>query len=115
MGRSRRGRQCPRLDLNLAPTNIKPRILTTAIDLDDATALPKLALEVAGYFELAVRQTHRIATQVGKAVAQWRKVAAKMGVSAPEIDPMASVVEHDGLKAVLRFHATRSRLPIDAL
>lgn len=94
-------RLSPAYDLNPVPTDIKPRVLSTAIDLDDGTASLKLALEVAGYFELAADEARRIATQVGKAVASWRKVAAKMGLTAPEIDRLASAFEHEDLKAAL--------------
>lgn len=81
--------------------DIKPRILTTAIDLEDSTASLKLALVVASYFELSPKGAHAIAAQVGKAVGAWRKVAAKLGLTASEIDRMASAFEHDDLKAAL--------------
>jgi serine/threonine-protein kinase HipA len=45
-------RLSPAYDLNPVPTDIKPRILATAINEDDNTASLALALEVAGYFEL---------------------------------------------------------------
>ena len=94
-------RLSPAYDLNPVPTDIKPRILTTAIDLEDGTASLKLALEVASYFELGTDQARTIATQVGKAVAAWRKEAGRLGLTAPEIDRMASAFEHDDLRAVL--------------
>lgn len=94
-------RLSPAYDLNPVPTDIKPRILTTAIDLEDSTASLKLALAVASYFELASNEANAIAAQVGKAVATWRKVASKLGLSASEIDRMASAFEHVDLKAAL--------------
>src|ERR1700686_899302 len=42
----------PAYDLNPVPTDIKPRILSTAINEDDNTASLALAMEVAGYFEM---------------------------------------------------------------
>jgi hypothetical protein len=45
-------RLSPAYVLNPVPTDIKPRILTTAINEDDNTASLALAMEVAGYFEL---------------------------------------------------------------
>jgi serine/threonine-protein kinase HipA len=54
-------RLSPAYDLNPVPTDIKPRILTTAIDMDDGTASLNLALAVAGYFELAAAEAGRIA------------------------------------------------------
>ena len=94
-------RLSPAYDLNPVPTDIKPRVLTTAIDLNDGTASLELALEVAPYFELAPGGAHRIAAQVGQAVATWRKVAAKIGLTPEEIDRMASAFEHEDLKAAL--------------
>jgi serine/threonine-protein kinase HipA len=94
-------RLSPAYDLNPVPTDIKPRVLTTTIDLDNGTASLKLALQVAGYFELGEDEAHRIAAQVGQAVAKWRKRAAKLGLTAAEIDRMASAFEHEDLKAAL--------------
>jgi serine/threonine-protein kinase HipA len=94
-------RLSPAYDLNPVPVDIKPRVLTTAIDLEDSTASLKLALEVAGYFELTSAEAKRISGDVGKAVATWRKVAAKLGLSAAEIDRMASAFEHEDLRSAL--------------
>ncbi len=92
-------RLSPAYDLNPVPADIKPRVLTTAIDLDDGTASLKLALRVAGYFELGEGEAHKIAGQVGQAVATWRRVAKKLGLAPVEIDRMASAFEHEDLKA----------------
>ncbi len=95
-------RLSPAYDLNPVPLDIKPRVLTTAIDLEDGTASLELAFDVASYFELTSDQARAIAAKVGKAVATWRKEAAKLGIGAPEIDRMASAFEHDDLKAALK-------------
>lgn len=87
------------------PRVIKPRILTTAIDLDEGTTSLKLALQVASYFELNYREAHTIAVQVGLAVATWRKEAARLGLTASEIHRTASAFEHEELKAVLALVA----------
>ncbi len=92
-------RLSPAYDLNPVPTDIKPRILTTAINEDDGTASLGLAMEVAGYFGLVPDHAHQIAAQVGRAVGSWRAVAAKFGLSAGEINRMASAFEHADLKA----------------
>jgi serine/threonine-protein kinase HipA len=92
-------RLSPAYDLNPVPTDIKPRVLTTAIDLDDGTASLQLALKVASYFELSEDEAHKIAKQVGEAVASWRQVAKKLGLTPAEIDRMASAFEHEDLKA----------------
>jgi serine/threonine-protein kinase HipA len=96
-------RLAPAYDLNPVPTDIKPRVLATAIDLDDGTASLRTLLEVAAYFELGPDEAHKIAAQVGQAVATWRKVAAKLGITITEIDRMASAFDHEDLKAALSF------------
>jgi serine/threonine-protein kinase HipA len=89
-------RLSPAYDLNPVPTDIKPRVLTTAIDLDDGTASLELALRVASYFELDKAEAQRIAGQVRRAVATWRKVGARLGLTTAEIDRMASAFETPG-------------------
>ena len=90
-------RLSPAYDLNPVPTDIKPRILTTAINEDDNTASLALAMEVAGYFELNTDKARTTAGQVGKAVSKWRDEAARHGLTKPEIDRMASAFEHQDL------------------
>ncbi len=92
-------RLSPAYDLNPVPTDIKPRILATAINEDDNTASLALAMEVAGYFELDAGKAREIAKRVGKAVSKWRDEAARHGLAKAEIDRMASAFEHDDLKA----------------
>jgi serine/threonine-protein kinase HipA len=94
-------RLSPAYDLNPVPIDIKPRVLSTAIDLDDGTASLKLALQVAGYFELDVNEAHEIAGRVGQATSAWRREAKKLGLTASEIDRMASAFEHSDLKEAL--------------
>jgi len=81
------------------PADIKPRVLSTAIDLDDGTASLQLALGVAAYFELGPDAARRIVAEVGEAVATWRREAAALGLTSAEIDRMASAFEHEDLKA----------------
>ncbi len=92
-------RLSPAYDLNPVPADIKPRILSTAIDLDDGTASLKLAFKVAGYFELDRQEALKIAGQVGRSVAKWRVEAKKLGIKLSEIDRMASAFEHEDLRA----------------
>ena len=94
-------RLSPAYDLNPVPADVKPRILSTAIDLEDGTASLKLAFEVASYFELSSRQARSVASEVGRAVATWRNEAGRLGLGAAEIHRMASAFEHDDLKVVL--------------
>jgi serine/threonine-protein kinase HipA len=86
-------RLSPAYDLNPVPTDIKPRVLSTAIDLDDCTASLDLAFQVGEYFELSVREARQIAGEVGKAIARWRRVAANLGLTSREIDRMSSAFE----------------------
>lgn len=92
-------RLAPAYDLNPVPVDIKPRVLTTAIDLDDGRASLDLARGVAEYFELSDREARTIASEVGQAVAGWRQEAARHGLTAAAIDRMGSAFEHDDLAA----------------
>jgi hypothetical protein len=75
-------RLAPAYDLNPVPIDIKPRVLTTAIDLDAATA-------------------NAIVAEVGQATVAWRTVAADLDLSSSETDRMASAFEHQDLQAAL--------------
>ena len=92
-------RLAPAYDLNPVPTDIKPRALATAIDLDDGTASLRLAMSVASYFELDEKRARAIAGEVGRAVATWREEAANLGLSPSEINRMSSAFEHEDLRA----------------
>ncbi len=94
-------RLSPAYDLNPVPADIKPRILTTAINMDDGTASLDLALEVAPYFELDLKEARLIAREIAGATAKWRAGAAKLGLTKPETERMASAFEHKDLKAAL--------------
>jgi serine/threonine-protein kinase HipA len=91
----------PAYDLNPVPPEIRPRVLSTAINEGDGTASLDLAMEVAAYFELEPPEARAIAAEVGKAVAHWRAQAARHGIRDAEIDRMASAFEHDDLKQAL--------------
>ncbi|MGD9682453.1 MAG: type II toxin-antitoxin system HipA family toxin [Candidatus Obscuribacterales bacterium] len=93
----------PAYDLNPVPVDIKPRVLSTAIDFDDATASMDLAFEVAPYFELTRTEANEIAFEVGAAVDLWREIAKGLGLGKGKIERMASAFEHeDRKKAGLR-------------
>ncbi len=91
-------RLSPAYDLNPVPIDIKPRVLATAITEDDTTASLALALEVAGYFEIADARAREIAAEVAAAVSTWRTVAGRYGVSRQEIARMASAFDHRDLE-----------------
>jgi serine/threonine-protein kinase HipA len=94
-------RLSPAYDLNPVPIDIKPRVLTLAINEEDTTASLSTAMEVAGYFELEDAEAREIAAQVGKATSKWRDEAVGQGISKSEIDRMASAFEHEDLQEAL--------------
>jgi serine/threonine-protein kinase HipA len=94
-------RLSPAYDMNPVPIDIRPRILSTAINEDDGTAALALAMEVAGYFGFGAAAAGAIAAQVGKAVSKWRDEAARQGLTKTEMDRMASAFEHRDLEAAL--------------
>lgn len=96
-------RLAPAYDLNPVPVDIRPRLLSTAIDLDDNTASLDLAMRVAGYFELDLNQARKIAAEVGAAVRGWRDHARHVGIPAGEIERMATAFEHADLASVVSF------------
>jgi serine/threonine-protein kinase HipA len=91
-------RLSPAYDLNPVPTDLKPRVLSTAIDLDDSRASLELAFSAAPYFDLKGSEARQIAVEVGAAVSGWRKVSAALGLGVGEIDRMASAFEHEDLR-----------------
>ena len=93
----------PAYDLNPVPLDIKPRVLSTAIDFDDQSASLPLALSVAEYFELSDDEARNIAGHVADAVSCWRSEAGEAGLSAGECNRMASAFENDDLELATSF------------
>ena len=91
-------RLSPAYDMNPVPVDVKPRILTTAIDPEDNSASMDLAFAAAEYFGLKKSEAKAIASEVGAAVGGWRQEAQKAGIINTEIDRMASAFEHNDLK-----------------
>jgi serine/threonine-protein kinase HipA len=98
-------RLAPAYDLNPVPADVKPRVLTTTIDMDDGTASLELALSVADYFQIAPGDARSIAAEVGRSVVGWRTVAAAGGIRSAEIDRMSSAFEHRDLSEALAARA----------
>ena len=90
-------RLSPAFDLNPVPTDIKPRVLSLAIDEADDTASFDLAMEIAPYFGLTKNQARDIAAEVAAAVSGWRQEATLAGLSSSQVGRMASAFEHDDL------------------
>jgi serine/threonine-protein kinase HipA len=91
----------PAYDLNPVPTDLKARILTTNIDLDEGTCSLDLLEAAAEYFSLGLQQARAIVKEVAIVVATWRDVAREVGARPSEINRMASAFEHDDLKRAL--------------
>ena len=93
----------PAYDLNPTPVDVKARILSTNIDLDEGTCSVELLQETAENFGLGTRQARTIIREVAEATRTWQAVAAEVGAKRAEITRMASAFEHEDLQAALRL------------
>jgi serine/threonine-protein kinase HipA len=91
----------PIYDLNPTPTDLRQRILTTNISLDEGTCDINLVLSVAEYFGLGGEDSKSITKEVAAATVNWRSTAAALGAGNSEINRMASAFEHDDLKRAM--------------
>ncbi len=87
----------PAYDLNPTPTDMKARILSTNINLDEGTCSIALVESAAEYFGLTLIAARSVIREVGAAVSNWRDVAVAVGARPAEIFRMASAFEHDDL------------------
>lgn len=90
-------RLSPAYDLNPMPTDVKPRIHALALNETHQDASLDTVRGAAPYFRVDKHDADAIAKQVGAVVAAWRDVAVQHGLSANQIDRMASAFEHDDL------------------
>lgn len=86
-------RLSPAYDMNPTPTDIKAHVLSLAINEVDDTASLDVALSMARQCGLKISAAKDIAAEVMSAVSQWRAVASRHGLSARDIDRMASAFE----------------------
>lgn len=84
----------PAYDLNPTPIDLKPRVLTTAIDVDEGACDLDLVLGVAPLFSLSQADAKAIVGAVGRTAATWREAAERRQAKAAEIRRMASAFEH---------------------
>jgi len=98
-------RLSPAFDLNPVPVDVKARILSTSISIDDPTASLALAMEVAEYFGLTPDAARRTAGAVGTVVSRWRTEARALGLTPAGIERMVSSFEHKDLDQAVRFNA----------
>jgi serine/threonine-protein kinase HipA len=87
-------RLSPAYDLNPVPVDIKPRVLSTAIDANDPTASLELAYSVAEMFALKPKEARALASEIAVAASRWRETAAGIGLEKQDIDRMASAFDH---------------------
>ena len=91
----------PAYDLNPMPTDLKARVLTTNIDLDEGTCSLDLLEAASGFFALTLAQARAVIKEVATATATWRDAAKAVGVRAADIHRMSSAFEHNDLKRAL--------------
>lgn len=91
----------PAYDLNPVPADLKARVLTTYIDLDEGTCSVDLLEAAAEYFGLSLPKARAIISEVARATALWRQTAKEAGARPAEINRMASAFEHDDLDYAL--------------
>tara|TARA_R110002072_G_scaffold19100_30_gene71231 strand:- start:33907 stop:35154 length:1248 start_codon:yes stop_codon:yes gene_type:complete len=91
----------PAYDLNPTPVDLKARVLTTNIDLDEGTCSLDLLESAAEYFSLALADARGIIKEVARTTSAWRETAKGVGARAAEISRMASAFEHDDLDKAL--------------
>ena len=91
----------PAYDLNPTPADLKARILSTNIDLDEGTCSIGLVESVAGYFGMSLERAREVLREVAGATRQWRAVAGEVGIRPAQIECMASAFEHDDLAMAL--------------
>ncbi len=92
----------PAYDLNPTPVDIAPRILASAINIDDQEASLDSAFEVSGYFDVEIEKAKEYIREIALAVSSWKSKAKAYGISRTEIDRMSTAFEHEDLNKALR-------------
>lgn len=85
----------PAYDLNPVPADLKARMLTTNIDLDDSACSVDLLQSASRYFGIVLAQARTIIKEVALATSSWRETAREVGARPAEIARMSSAFEHD--------------------
>jgi len=83
------------------PTDLKARVLTTNIDLDEGTCSIDLLEAASGFFGLSLPQARATIKEVAAATATWRATAKSVGARSVEINRMASAFEHEDFRRSL--------------
>jgi serine/threonine-protein kinase HipA len=93
----------PAYDLNPVPADLKARVLTTNIDLDEGTCSLDLLEAASEFFALKLSQARAVIKEVATVTSTWRATAKAVGAHRAEINRMASAFEHDDLKRALKL------------
>ncbi len=80
----------PLYDVNPTPIEVKPHILTTAIDFENHEASIEIALEIISEFRISYIRAKEIISEVKNAVKNWREIASQFGIHKNECNRMAS-------------------------
>ena len=91
----------PAYDLNPTPTDLKARVLTTNIDLDEGACSLDLLEKASAYFALTLAQARSIIKEIATVTATWRDTAKSVRARLAEINRMASAFEHEDLRRAL--------------
>jgi serine/threonine-protein kinase HipA len=95
----------PAFDLNPVPRG--PRLLSTAIDFSHREARVDLLMAVAPEFRLGEEAARSALAEVVSAIADWRVVAARAGLSDREVREMAPAFEHGQARRAAELSAPR--------
>lgn len=93
----------PLYDVNPVPVDLKPRILSTAIDESETSCSLSLLIETVEFYSIDKNDAKTIITEVANSVRKWREVAKKTGASDREIERMASAFEHSDMALALQL------------
>jgi serine/threonine-protein kinase HipA len=93
----------PAYDLNPTPVDLKARVLTTNINLDEGTCSVELLEGASEYFGLGIKAARPIIKEVAAATSTWRETAKELGARPAEINRMASAFEHDDQNKALKL------------
>jgi len=93
----------PAFDINPTPQDLRGRILTTNINVDDGTCDIDLVLEVAEFFSPGARDARAIVREVADATSQWKEVAREHHARPAELRRMTSAFAHEDLTKAQRL------------
>lgn len=91
----------PAYDINPTPPDIKARILTTNINLDDGTCSIELLRSVAEEFSLKLAVADGLIRDVAQVTGTWRDAAQRRGATKAETRLLEGAFEHTEHEAAL--------------